>query len=42
MQVDIEYTVGRQIRTKRGVHIGRVPLMLGCNRCVLAGVHLQA
>ena len=35
--MDIEYTVGRQIRTKRGVHIGRVPIMLRSNRCVLAG-----
>jgi DNA-directed RNA polymerase III subunit RPC2 len=37
VQVDIEYTVGRQIRTKRGVHIGRMPIMLRSNRCVLFG-----
>ena len=35
--MDIEYTVGRQIRTKRGVHIGRMPIMLRSNRCVLHG-----
>jgi DNA-directed RNA polymerase III subunit RPC2 len=37
VQVDIEYTVGRQIRTKRGVHVGRLPIMLRSNRCLLAG-----
>ena len=37
LQVDVEYTVGRQIRVKRGVHIGRIPLMLRARQCVLAG-----
>jgi hypothetical protein len=41
--VDIEYTRGREIVTRKGpgqaVRIGRMPLMLRCDRCVLAGVH---
>ena len=41
IMVDIEYTRGRDIVTKRApggaVRIGRMPLMLRCDRCVLAG-----
>jgi hypothetical protein len=37
--VDIEYTRGREIVTRKGpgqaVRIGRMPLMLRCDRCVL-------
>jgi DNA-directed RNA polymerase III subunit RPC2 len=36
--VDIEYTRGREIVTRKGpnaVKIGRMPLMLRCNRCIL-------
>jgi DNA-directed RNA polymerase III subunit RPC2 len=35
--VDIEYTVGRQIRVKRDVSIGRMPIMLRSRHCTLAG-----
>jgi len=41
--VDIEYTRGKEIVVKKGrggvgaVCIGRIPLMLRCDRCVLAG-----
>lgn len=42
VSVDVEYTRGREIvrRTAAGgnaVRIGRIPLMLRCDRCVLAG-----
>lgn len=37
MQVDIEYTVGRQVRRRRDVFIGRMPIMLRSSRCVLHG-----
>ena len=37
--VDIEYTRGKEIVTRKGpaqaVRIGRMPLMLRCNKCVL-------
>jgi len=33
--VDIEYTLGRQIRVKRDVLIGRMPIMLRSDRCWL-------
>ncbi|CAG9463203.1 unnamed protein product [Pedinophyceae sp. YPF-701] len=33
--VDVEYTRGRELITRRGVAIGRLPLMLRCVRCVL-------
>lgn len=36
-QVDVEYTVGRAVRVKRGVAIGRLPIMLRSARCTLAG-----
>ena len=35
MQVDVEYTVGRQLRRRRDVVIGRMPIMLRSNCCVL-------
>jgi DNA-directed RNA polymerase III subunit RPC2 len=34
-QVDVEYTVGRQVRRRRDVVIGRMPIMLRSNCCVL-------
>eukprot|EP00879_Flechtneria_rotunda_P016899 GHRR01017690.1.p1 GENE.GHRR01017690.1~~GHRR01017690.1.p1 ORF type:complete len:405 (+),score=105.87 GHRR01017690.1:321-1535(+) len=38
--VDVEYTRGREIVSRRGpgqaIRIGRMPLMLRCNRCLLA------
>jgi hypothetical protein len=42
ISVDIEYTRGREIvrrtaATNTAVRIGRLPLMLRCDRCVLAG-----
>jgi DNA-directed RNA polymerase III subunit RPC2 len=35
LQVDVEYTVGRQVRRRRDVQIGRMPIMLRSNACVL-------
>lgn len=37
VQVDIEYTVGRQVRRRRDIFIGRIPIMLRSSRCVLHG-----
>eukprot|EP00892_Ulva_mutabilis_P000434 jgi/Ulvmu1/10391/UM061_0075.1 len=37
IHVDIEYTVGRQVRRRRDVFIGRMPIMLRSSRCVLHG-----
>ena len=33
--MDVEYTVGRQLRRRRDVVIGRMPIMLRSNSCVL-------
>ncbi|KAJ1675426.1 DNA-directed RNA polymerase III complex subunit Rpc2 [Spiromyces aspiralis] len=33
--VDIEYTRGRNIVRRRGVHIGRIPIMLRSSKCIL-------
>lgn len=35
--VDVEYTRGRKILVKRGLEIGRMPIMLRSSRCVLTG-----
>jgi DNA-directed RNA polymerase III subunit RPC2 len=35
--VDIEYTRAKQIVIRKGVQIGRMPLMLRCSNCVLMG-----
>ncbi|PVV02283.1 hypothetical protein BB560_003269 [Smittium megazygosporum] len=35
--VDIEYVRGRTIVRRRGVNIGRIPIMLRSSRCVLTG-----
>lgn len=35
--VTVRYTRGRQIVVKRNVMIGRLPIMLGSNKCVLRG-----
>ncbi|EKU19986.1 DNA-directed RNA polymerase III subunit RPC2 [Nannochloropsis gaditana CCMP526] len=35
--VDVRYTRGRQIVVKRGVMIGRIPIMLRSCKCILAG-----
>lgn len=37
IRVDIEYTKGRQIHCKRGVPIGRMPIMLRSGKCFLSG-----
>ncbi|OLL24453.1 DNA-directed RNA polymerase III subunit RPC2 [Neolecta irregularis DAH-3] len=37
IKVDIEYTRGKSIVKRRGVKIGRLPIMLRSNKCVLAG-----
>ncbi|KAI9673312.1 MAG: DNA-directed RNA polymerase III core subunit ret1 [Trizodia sp. TS-e1964] len=34
--VDIEYTRGKQVVTRKGIPIGRMPLMLRSSKCVLA------
>jgi DNA-directed RNA polymerase III subunit RPC2 len=35
LMVDVEYTKGREIITKKGVCIGKIPLMLRSSRCYL-------
>ncbi|KND03406.1 DNA-directed RNA polymerase III core subunit RET1 [Spizellomyces punctatus DAOM BR117] len=35
--VDIEYVRGKQLVKKRGIEVGRMPIMLRSNRCVLTG-----
>jgi DNA-directed RNA polymerase III subunit RPC2 len=35
--VTIQYTRGKQVVRKRNVSIGRIPIMLRSNKCVLAG-----
>lgn len=35
--VDVRYTRGRQIVVKRGVMIGRIPIMLRSCKCILTG-----
>jgi DNA-directed RNA polymerase III subunit RPC2 len=35
--VDVEYVRGRQIIVRRGVPIGRIPVMLRSSHCVLTG-----
>ena len=37
VRVDVEYTVGLQRRIKRGVNIGRMPIMLRSCNCMLSG-----
>ena len=37
VQVDVEYTVGTQRRLKRGLTVGRMPVMLRSNKCILHG-----
>eukprot|EP01083_Nonionella_stella_P158427 515709_1 len=37
IEVDVEYTRGRQIVVHNNVNIGSMPIMLRSNRCVLAG-----
>lgn len=36
-QVDIEYTLGRQVKKRCNIFIGRIPIMLRSARCVLHG-----
>ncbi|PWW74364.1 beta and beta-prime subunits of DNA dependent RNA-polymerase [Tuber magnatum] len=35
--VDVEYSRGKQVVRKRAVNIGRLPIMLRSNKCVLSG-----
>lgn len=35
--VDVEYVKNKQVHRTRGVNIGRMPIMLRSNKCVLAG-----
>lgn len=35
--VDIKYTLGNQIMSKRGLRIGQIPIMLHSSKCVLRG-----
>lgn len=35
--VTIEYTRGKQVISRRDVSIGRLPIMLRCNKCILSG-----
>ncbi|KAG4304684.1 hypothetical protein PORY_001737 [Pneumocystis oryctolagi] len=35
IMVDIEYTRGRQVVRRKGVQIGRLPIMLRSNKCIL-------
>ena len=35
--VDVRYIKGKQIIKKRGINIGRLPIMLRSSRCVLTG-----
>jgi DNA-directed RNA polymerase III subunit RPC2 len=35
--IDVEYVRGRQIIKRKGVVIGRLPIMLRSNHCVLKG-----
>ena len=37
VKVDVEYTVGSQRRLKRGVTVGRMPIMLRSDKCILHG-----
>lgn len=37
VKVDVEYTVGSQRRLKRGVTVGRMPVMLRSSKCILHG-----
>jgi hypothetical protein len=36
-QADIEYTIGTQRKIRRGVPLGRMPIMLRSKRCMLHG-----
>ena len=35
VKVDVEYTVGKQPKRRRGVTVGRMPIMLRSNKCIL-------
>ena len=35
--VDVEYTRGKEVVTRKGVVVGRMPLMLRSSHCVLYG-----
>ncbi|KAL7267525.1 DNA-directed RNA polymerase III complex subunit Rpc2 [Rhizina undulata] len=35
--VDVEYVRGKQVVRRRGINIGRLPIMLRSNKCVLSG-----
>ncbi len=37
IHVDMEYTRGKQIVIRKGVNIGRMPIMLRSSNCVLTG-----
>ena len=37
VKVDVEYTVGSQRKFRRGVAVGRMPIMLRSNKCILHG-----
>lgn len=39
ISVDVEYTRGRQVVIRRGVVIGRMPIMLRSSKCVLHGLN---
>ncbi len=41
IQVDVEYVRGRQIVSRKGITIGRMPVMLRSSRCVLGVPGLQ-
>lgn len=40
--VDVEYTRGRQLVKRKGVVIGRMPIMLQSSKCVLTGKSREA
>ena len=37
VKVDVEYTVGTQRKMRRGVTVGRMPIMLRSDKCILHG-----
>jgi DNA-directed RNA polymerase III subunit RPC2 len=39
--VDIEYVREKKIIRRKGVRIGRIPIMLRSNRCVLSGQNVE-